>query len=92
MNNFTYLSGEPVKIGDIVHVRNRPYVVANKVGDHIALYSMDEAARIQTRIPCRYRRSHRQRAGARNTTGGAAMVIALGIGALVVLLVLAFDL
>ena len=42
MNNFTYLSGAPVKVGDIVHVRNRPYVVASKLSDHIALYSMDE--------------------------------------------------
>lgn len=43
MNNFTYTNGQPVKVGDIVHVRNRAYVVANKIGDHIALYSMDEA-------------------------------------------------
>ena len=42
MNNFTYTNGQPVKVGDIVHVRNRPYVVANKIGDHIALYSMDD--------------------------------------------------
>lgn len=42
MNKFTYLSGEPVKIGDIVHVRNRAYVVASKLSEHIALYSMDE--------------------------------------------------
>jgi NMD protein affecting ribosome stability and mRNA decay len=42
MNNFTYLSGMPVMVGDIVHVRNRPYVVASKLSEHIALYSMDE--------------------------------------------------
>ena len=42
MNNFTYTNGQPVMVGDIVHVRNRPYVVANKIGDHIALYSMDD--------------------------------------------------
>lgn len=42
MNNFTYLSGMPVMVGDIVHVRNRAYIVACKLDDHIALYSMDE--------------------------------------------------
>jgi len=42
MNNFTYTNGQPVMVGDVVHVRNRPYVVANKIGDHIALYSMDD--------------------------------------------------
>jgi NMD protein affecting ribosome stability and mRNA decay len=43
MNNFTYTNGQPVKVGDIVHVRNRPYIVASKLSKHIALYSMDEA-------------------------------------------------
>ena len=42
MSEFNYTNGQPVKVGDIVHVRNRPYVVANKIGDHIALYSMDD--------------------------------------------------
>ena len=42
MNNFTYTNGQPVMVGDIVHVRNRAYVVASKLTDHIALYSMDE--------------------------------------------------
>lgn len=43
MNNFTYSNGAPVKVGDIVHVKNRAYIVASKLSDHIALYSMDEA-------------------------------------------------
>ena len=42
MSEFNYTNGQPVMVGDIVHVRNRPYVVANKIGDHIALYSMDD--------------------------------------------------
>lgn len=42
MNNFTYTNGQPVMVGDIVHVRNRAFIVASKLSEHIALYSMDE--------------------------------------------------
>jgi hypothetical protein len=42
MNNFNYTNGAPVKLGDVVHVRNRAYYVDRFIGDHIMLVSMDD--------------------------------------------------
>jgi len=37
-----YTNGKPVLIGDIVHVRNRPYTITRIVGDYAMLQSMCE--------------------------------------------------
>jgi hypothetical protein len=38
----TYDNGQPVNIGDIVHVKRQAYTVARFVGDYIMLQSMNE--------------------------------------------------
>ena len=35
-------TNQPVKPGDIVHVKNRPYTIARLSGDYVMLQSMDE--------------------------------------------------
>jgi hypothetical protein len=38
----TYDNGKPVNIGDVVHVKRRPYTIARFMGDYIMLCSMNE--------------------------------------------------
>jgi hypothetical protein len=38
----TYDNGKPVQVGDVVHVKRRPYTIARFMGDYIMLQSMNE--------------------------------------------------
>jgi hypothetical protein len=38
----TYDNGQPVNIGDIVHIKRQPYTVARFAGDYVMLQSMNE--------------------------------------------------
>jgi hypothetical protein len=38
----TYENGKPVNIGDIVHIKRQPYIVARFMGDYLMLQSMNE--------------------------------------------------
>ena len=38
----TYENGKTVNIGDVVHIKQQPYIVARFMGDYIMLQSMNE--------------------------------------------------
>jgi hypothetical protein len=38
----TYENGKPVNIGDVVHVKRQPYIIARFMGDYLMLQSMNE--------------------------------------------------
>lgn len=46
-----YKNGQPVDVGDVVHVRNRAYTVYS-IGDTVTLRSMCERGYIKRVFPC----------------------------------------
>ena len=56
----TYENGKPVQVGDIVHIKRQPYIVARFAGDYVMLQSMNERKTFKPVYP--------QQIGARLTT------------------------
>ena len=46
-----YTTGQPVEVGDVVHVRNRAYAVARLSDDYVMLQSMDERKEFKAVYP-----------------------------------------
>ena len=46
-----YTNGKPVEVGDIVHLKNRAYIVYS-LSDYVTLRSMCERAYIKRVFPC----------------------------------------
>ena len=46
-----YTTGQPVEVGDVVHVRNRAYAVARLSDDYVMLQSMDERREFKAVYP-----------------------------------------
>lgn len=51
MNKILYTNHEPVLVGDVVHLMNRPYTIDRLSGDYVMLRSMDERREFKAVYP-----------------------------------------